>query len=368
MTRLILLLTLASAPARAAGWVTAYYPGWRQARLPPERIDYEAVNVVAHFALVPRPDGTLDAAANRLTPANVAAAVKAAHAAGRRIVVTVGGQASRAGFAPSIAAPRRAAFVKAIDDFARENGYDGVDLDMEEIAPGDAADYAAFVRELRARLDRRSPRPLLTAAVRWEPALFARLERQFDQINIMTYNLSGAYPGWVVWHNGPLYGGERRFLPSVDGLASAFLAAGVPARKLGVGVSFNGSVWTGGEADAPGRSWSSPPQVRSAPYYALAETYGIKEGDWADPRYRWDARAEAAYLSIPGTGGADAQFVSYANAASISRLAGYVRKKGLGGLIVWDLGAGWIPGRADGARDPLLQAVKKTRLAAEGVP
>ncbi|UPT75132.1 MAG: hypothetical protein M0D55_05315 [Elusimicrobiota bacterium] len=105
----LLITALGGARAVAGGWVTAYYPGWRQARLAPDRIDYEAVTHVAHFSLIPRADGTLDAGTNRLTPANVAAAVAAAHGAGKKILVTIGGRAraraSRPRSRPSAARP-----------------------------------------------------------------------------------------------------------------------------------------------------------------------------------------------------------------------------------------------------------------------
>ncbi len=371
---LLLLLGLIAPEARGQGWVTAYYPGWRQGRLAADQIDYDAVTHVAHFAVVPRADGTLDARVNRLTPANIASAVRAAHEAGKKILFTVGGQNSRAGFEGAMSSKNRDVFIAGLLRFLRENRYDGIDIDMEDIVPADAKAYSAFIKELRDRLDAVTPRPLLTAAVRWEPGLFAQLSGRFDQINVMTYNLSGAYPGWVSWHNGPLYDGGRRFpnggagLPSADGLTKQFIAAGVPRAKLGVGLSFNGSVWTGGEIDGPGRAWKSPPQVKNLPYYALADEYKITEYDYANPSYHWDERAQAAYLGIPGADGADGQFVSYANEVTVDKTAKFARDQGLGGMFVWDLGAGYRAEQPAGRRDLLLQAVKKARYSAEARP
>jgi chitinase len=362
-----------AAQVQAQGmWVTAYYTGWRQGHLRPADIDFGAVTHLVHFAVVPRPDGTLDAAVNMLTPKSIAAVVSAAHAAGKKILFTVGGQNSRAQFEGAMSPPRRKAFIAALISFMREHGYDGIDVDMEELPDRDARAYAAFIRELRAGLDRFTPRPLLTAAALWQPSLFAELASQFDQINLMTYNLAGPYPGWVVWHSGSLYDGGRRFpngrarLPSVDGLAETFLAAGVPRGKLGVGLSFNGYVWSGGAVSRPGQTWELPPAMKHAPYYVLAETYHIKEYDEDSPGYHWDAQAQAAYLSIQGESPSDAQFVSYVNTLTAEKLVQYVRSKGLGGLIVWDLAAGWRAGEPPGRRDLLLQAVKQARLGPPG--
>lgn len=363
----------ASAAAPSSGvWVTGYYPGWRQSRMAPADIDYGALTHVIHFSVVPREDGSLNAAVNLMTPANVKAAVTAAHAAGRKILFSVGGQNSRSGFVGAMSAPRRAAFVEALLAYMSAGGYDGIDVDMEEVRPEDARDFTRFILELRAKLDRIEPRPLLTAAVLWEPRLFARLAANFDQMNLMTYNLSGPYPGWVVWHSGALYDGGRRFpdgetrLPSVDGLVDRFSAAGVPREKLGIGLSYNGYIWRGPDVKGPGEGWQAPPAMKTAPYFTLAETYGIREHDETSPGYRWDARAQAAYLSIPAEGSEDPLFVSYDNAASARAKLDYVRTKGLGGVIVWDLAAGFRSDQPAGSRDVLLQALKNARLGSQG--
>jgi chitinase len=366
------LLAAASAAGAQSVWVTGYYPGWRQSRLAPANIDFAAVTHLAHFSVVPRADGSLNASVNMLTPANVKAAVAAAHEAGKSILFTVGGQDTREAFEGAMDAEHRPAFVSALVAFMRDNGYDGIDVDMEDVTARDERDYARFIRELRARLDAFNPRPLLTAAALWRPALFAELAGEFDQINLMTYNLSGPYPGWVVWHSGSLFDGGHRFpngktpLPSADGLAEAFLAAGVPKAKLGVGISFNGYVWSGGEVNRPRQAWKTPPEIKNVPYYALAETYHIKEYDPNSPGYHWDDSAQAAYLSIDGKGPADAQFVSYDNEVTAGKMIRYVRSKGIGGLIVWDLGAGYRADQPEGRRDLLLRAVERARLGEKG--
>ena len=368
---LFLLGLLSAAPRASAGmWVTAYYPGWRQSRLAPENIDYAAVTHVVHFAVFPRPDGTLDSAVNLMTPANVTAAVAAAHHAGRKILFTVGGQSTRTQFLGAMSPKNRAAFIANLVKFMKAGDYDGIDVDMEEIQAADGPAFSRFIRDLRRRLDQESPRPLLTAAALWQPALFAQLSGELDQINLMTYNLSGPYPGWVVWHSGSLYNGGHRFpngqasLPSVDGLAQTFLAAGVPRAKLGVGLSFNGYVWSGGGVSKPRQAWESQPSITNLPYYAIAERYKLSDVESATPGYHWDAQAQAAYLSIEGAGPAEAQFVSYGNETTAAKTVGYVRAKGLGGMIIWDLGAGWRADQPPGRRDLLLQAVKQARLAA----
>ena len=87
-------------------WVTAYYAGWVRDNLPPQSIDYGAVTHIVHFALVPRSDGTLDDAVNGVTAAAASALVSPAHAAGKKVIISVGGWATnglfRAASAPAI--------------------------------------------------------------------------------------------------------------------------------------------------------------------------------------------------------------------------------------------------------------------------
>src|SRR6185295_4571071 len=114
-----------------------------------------------------------------------------------------------------------------------------------------------------------SPRPLLTAAVAWQPKLIASLQQQFDQINIMTYDMSGTWSGWVTWHNAPIYDGGYRFpstgglVPSTEGMVNTFTNAGVPSSKLGIGIAFYARIWNGGTgtstggATQPRQSWTT---------------------------------------------------------------------------------------------------------------
>ena len=68
--------------------------------------------------------------------------------------------------------------------------------------------------------------------------MFAALQNKLDQINIMTYDLSGPYGGWVTWFNSPIYDGGYRFpstgglVPSVEGAVNNFLGSGVAAGRF----------------------------------------------------------------------------------------------------------------------------------------
>src|SRR5438046_9278338 len=84
--------------SRADLWCTGYYPGWEQGAMPASSIDFAALTHIVHFSLVPNSDGTLDSSANGLTAANSSDIVSHAHAAGKKVIVCVGGAGSQAGF------------------------------------------------------------------------------------------------------------------------------------------------------------------------------------------------------------------------------------------------------------------------------
>ncbi|MBI2428638.1 MAG: T9SS type A sorting domain-containing protein [Ignavibacteriales bacterium] len=365
--------------AQSTPWVTAYYAGWTQGWynngvLPAELIDYSAVTHIIHFGLVPRSDGTVNGDANSVVKSNSDALIPLAHAAGKKVLICVGGWGTDREFRNATGLLTRSAFIGNLIAFMQDRGYDGIDIDWEPLSFSDLSQYTVFITELRARLDHISPRPLLTAATSWEAPIFALVHDKLDQINLMTYDLSGAWPGWVAWHNSPVYNGGFRFasngrlIPSADDMIEEFILAGVPKNKLGIGIDFYGYVWSGGSGTstggvtAPRQTWSSPPQVRvNVPYYSLIQQY------YAPHYYRWDSIAHASYLSIDNPGSADDKFVTYDNEMTARMKMEYVRSKGIGGVIIWELGGGMLPKNFTN-RDRLLQSVKKAMLNETGSP
>src|SRR5665213_2439125 len=232
--------------ARADLWCTAYYPGYEQAAMPPSAIDFTAITHLIHFAITPNDDGTLDTTANGISPTYTAAAVAQAHAANKKILICIGGAGSS--FESAASSPYVGALVMNLTNFIATSGYDGIDVDWEPLPDGDATIFTNFVTQLRAALNGFSSHKLLTIAV-WSgttPAIIVSVKNVFNQINIMTYDLSGPYDGWVTWFNAPIYNAGITFyssgalVPSVEGLVENFLAAGIPANELGIGAAFYG--------------------------------------------------------------------------------------------------------------------------------
>ncbi len=372
-----LIASAGGASAQTPIWVSAYYSGYSQEssasrRLYPAQIDYGAVTAIVHFALVVNQDGTLDDQTRHVDSASADSLVTAVHAAGRRVLICVGGSSSEQGFRGATSNANRDSFIARLIALDTSRHYDGIDIDWEPLAASDTVQYAAFADELRTALHNTDPQLLLSAATAWQPSLFARVQHDFDQINILTYHLSGPYPGWVTWHNAPIYDGGYTFpghpteyLPSANGLVDTFEASGVLPQKIGIGIDFYGAVWRGGDGTptggvtAPRQSWTVAPTVTYMAYASIMDSL------YQTQYYRWDSVPQAAYLSIDSSGSAGDEFISYDDESSCRAKVNYVRANGIGGVIIWELGAGWRPSAA--VPDTLLRTVGEAAFGTTAV-
>jgi len=356
--------------SRADLWRTGYYPGWEQAGMPAATVDFTALTHIIHFSVVPNPDGSLNTSANSLTAANSDDVVTRAHAAGIKALVCLGGSDSEAGFLGAARPANLSGLINNLTNFVAARGYDGVDVDWEALPVADFGEYTNLVIALRTALNDMAPRKLLTAAVSAYPVygdppaaeyqMFASLQGCFDQINIMTYDFSGPYQGWVTWFNSPIYDGGFRFpssgglVPSIDGAVTNFLSNGVVPARLGIGIAFYGYVWSGGAGSSatsltqPRQGWTTAPATATYSYTALMTAY------YQSNSYHWDTTAQAAYLSLTNASPPNNAFVSYDDPRTCQAKVSYARNHGLGGVMMWELAGD----HTSNLPDPLLQAVK----------
>jgi len=360
-TAFALFLLPLSLAGQTKPWVSAYYAGWMQDYLPPSEIDFGAVSHIMHFSIEPS-GANVSGTGNGIDANSAKAVIDPAHAAGVKVLITCGGAGDDGAFVTATNSTNRAKFVTNLVNFAVKNGYDGIDIDWEPITS--TSQFRLFIPQLRAAMDSVDPALLLTIALLdGDYSILNPVKDNFDQINIMTYDLSGAWEGWVTWHNSATYDGGYRFpstgalLPSADGCVDAGVAAGIPKAKLGIGTDFYGYVWTG--VSQPRQSWNSAPDVTgNLPYYQLMKTY-------ASTPILWDSSAGAAYMSITSGG---QKFVSLDDAQTMFAKAQYVREKGIGGIIIWELGGGYQESLPAGQRDNLLQAVKQAFMVTGVTP
>jgi chitinase len=320
--------------------VGAYYAGWMQGwynngRLPAENIDFSTVDYVIHFALVPHSDGSFDDQPNSVHESNSASLVNAVHAAGKKVIICVGGWDTADDFRGAVSSGNLTYFVTNLVTFMTTRGYDGIDIDWEPVESSDAALFTAFITTLRTALDLISPRPLLTIAAAWQPTVIAQVAQHIDQIHLMTYDMSGAWQGWVSWHNAPVYSGGFQFpccpgkyVPSADEMVNNFLAAGIPSNKLNIGVDFYGYIWKGGSGTSTGgvteprQEWNSYPEVfPNKPYYQILDEY------YRPDYYRYDSSAAASYLSIDNQCNWNDMFITFDDERTCKAKVDYAKKK-----------------------------------------
>lgn len=348
----VIALLLATPLFAQQPWVSAYYAGWMQTYCPPSAIDFGAVTHIMHFSINPDGGSAISWTGNGLTASASSAIIQAAHAAKKKVLVTCGGWGDASAFAQATNSTNRAAFIANLVKFVVDRGYDGIDIDWEPIS--NTTQFKLFIPELRAALDAAKPGLLLTmACMDGNASHIAAVQSSLDQINIMTYDMSGAWQGWVVWHNAPIYDGGFRFpgtnstVPSANADVDDFVQAGIAKSKIGIGADFYGYVWSG--VTEPRQSWTTTPSVTdNVPYYQIMNTYGSQP-------VLWDSIAHAAYISVTTGSG---KFVSLDDARTMQAKAEYIRSKGIGGIILWELGGGYRSNQPAGQRDQLLQAVK----------
>lgn len=346
--------------------------------MPASTVDFTALSHIIHFSLVPNPNGTLNSSANGITGANAADLVSKAHAAGKKALICLGGASTGSFFQSATTNGILPYFISNITNFMASYEYDGIDLDWEPLTAADSQQFTNLVNGLRSALDAFPQHKMLTAAVgayppygdppAFEYAMFASLQNQFDQINIMAYDLSGPYGGWVTWFNSPIYDGGFRFpstgglVPSINGSVMNFITNGMLPAKLGIGVAFYGYAWEGGTGTTTGgvtlprQSWTSAPTVSEPGYSSIMASY------YQPNLYHWDTSAQAAYLSISNSDPAYDMFISYDDPHTCQAKVSYARNLGLGGLMIWEL----AQDHQSGQPDPLLQTIRQA-LATPGV-
>src|SRR5256885_550273 len=95
---ILFALVVFASSVHADLWCTGYYPGWEQGGMPASAIDFSALTHIIHFSIVPNNDGSLNASANSLSAGNSSSIITTAHAAGKKVLVCVGGADTQAAF------------------------------------------------------------------------------------------------------------------------------------------------------------------------------------------------------------------------------------------------------------------------------
>ncbi len=257
-----------------------------------------------------------------------------------KILLSVGGWRAEGFSDAALTTQSRQAFAASAAKLLREQSLDGIDIDWEYPGNGGAGitnrpeDKRNFTLLLQALREALGSRYLLTIAA-GDHELVANVELDevpayVDWINLMSYDFFNSLTPTTGHHAG-LYRAEHA-LPrdrNTDSAVSQFLAAGVPARKIVLGVAFYGRGFAGVTARNNGVNQPYERFEGEHPYNDLVANFIGKQGF---VRY-WDNRAQAPYL----WNATSRVFISYDDPQSIAVKARYVLQHRLGGMMFWEM-------------------------------
>lgn len=336
--------------------IWAWYAGYLKGRLPAANIAFDVVTHVSHFSVFPNGTGGLNRQPG-MANADLAEMVNAVHAAGRKVVIAVGGAGSYNAFKASISPAWRTTFVNTLVSFMLTHGYDGIDVDMEPINGDDVPDYVAFIAELRAALNDRGAYILAVASPENGGAetAVAQVQADFDVINVMTYDMaSDGYYNGLTWHNSALHSTHSfgwRDINSVDKYLAGFMAKGIPAARLGFGLDFYGYAFNGATAPLQAGTWTPQTFRANIAYFDLAAGRDLAA------LAQWDEAAGAAWFTEGG------DFYTFDNERTVAAKVAYLRERGLARIAIWELCGGTMPNGSQ----PLVDALRVS-LAGDVAP
>jgi len=372
-----------SAGEGATRWVYGYWAVWQTEQYPLEKIAWKDLTHAALSFVEPRapaatskasPYATLDSsnASDNLGENGMANFASAAHAGGTHPLISLGGAGAGAGFAAAASAANRAAFIADIVAACAAWGYDGVDLDWEDsIVYGD---FAALVHDLRAAAP---PGFLVTAPVGAvnvnagidadASAMWSKSFDAVDQLNVMTYTGSGAYPGWAVWYLDPLSGEGADHPFDVASSLGDWSALGIPKSKLGVGIGFYGRAVSAPvtavlQQYGDATTYEDDTKLSYGNIVRYFENQGGAVATWDDTAkttaLSWPSEFHPAWTDqFPGDAGPPTQFLTYEDVKTVQAKAAWVKDNGYGGTIIWTINEGVaFPYGDDGYQNPLLDA------------
>ena len=266
---------------------------------------------------------------------------------GLSVVVSVGGWTWSGSFSDvALTRESRARFVESAVRFVERYNLDGVDIDWEypgmlgngnKFRAEDKQNYTLLLRDLRVRFDaegKRLGRHLVTSIATGASTHFLentemeKVQRYVDTVNVMTYDYYMPGIDKVTGHDAPLLASEDDPKHvSAERTVKEYLAAGVPAGKIVLGVPFYSRSWS--EVSSDGNGLFQVGKAARGMRVSLGDVPGLLAGGYV--RY-WDAKAAVPYLYSEQAG----IFVSYEDEESVAKKCEFVMERGLGGVMFWE--------------------------------
>ncbi|MGV8878372.1 MAG: glycoside hydrolase family 18 protein [Sphingobacteriaceae bacterium] len=263
-----------------------------------------------------------------------------------KILISIGGWTWSGKFSDAVLTDTaRKAFAASAVEIIRKYKLDGVDIDWEYpgrpgdkgnvYRPEDKENFTLMFRDLRLELDtleqQTGARKLLTTAVGGfaaflETTEMGKAQQYLDYINLMTYDFySSEYAG----HHTNLYPSKiYQSNNSADEAIKAYIAAGVPANKLVMGIAFYGRNFKMTDGSQKGLGEKMVSQTFGSGYSIIKDSLINKKGYKA---YK-DKQAKAPYLYNADT----KQFITYDDEWSVENKCKYVLKNKMAGVMFWE--------------------------------
>ena len=336
---IIFLTILRFSLVTASEIVVGYYPSWLRSSLPAENIFYENLSYINHAFVWPEADGSISTYEDFYYPE----LIERTHAAGKKILLALGGWGQSDGFSPMVAsATARSNFINNLVDFCQLHGYDGVDIDWEHPSNSlDRANLTVLIYELRNAFDEVDKSLLLTMAVTASSWIgqwcdYTTMKNYVGWFGCMTYDFHG---GWSdhAGHNAPLYAPENDQCGSVhQGVQYLNVTRGIPKEKILIGLPFYGREFISSSLYGPSSGGGE---------YLYNEILPKIDEGWT---YNWDNISKVPYL----TNQENTRIISFDDTVSIRIKCEYVKEQAVAGVMIWALGQDVI-----GNRQPLLETI-----------
>ncbi len=340
--------------------VVAYYPSWGTYQ------DFDVTQIAAanithlNYAFANISDGQValgDAWADK-NNFNKLSKLKEANPK-LKTFISVGGWTWSGQFSDvSMSQYSRDKFADSAVQFIRDYGFDGVDIDWEYPVSGglasngakpvDKYNFTLLLQAIRDKLDAAQAKDgksyLLTIAAGAFPAYVKNTEMDqvatiVDWVNLMTYDYHGDWESKSN-HQAPLYadsaepGGTGN--TNINSTVNTYLNAGVPANKLVLGIPLYGRSWANCGITNQGLYQQCSGVEKGVISDGIHEYGNLENHGWINGkgyvRY-WNDNAKVPWLYNKSTG----TFVTYEDPESIAYKAQYIKAKGLGGAMVWEL-------------------------------
>ncbi len=252
----------------------------------------------------------------------------------------------------------RGEFVASVKELTAYFHTDGIDLDWEypalenvpgyPYAPEDKDHFTALIRLLRKQLGKEKEisfaaggyTDYLKTSIDWK-----NVAPLVNYINLMTYDLVNGYAK-STGHHTPLYSTPQQ-VESTDHAVRWLDSAGVPLKKIAIGLAFYARVFQG--VDSINNGLYRPCHFLRGVAYKDQSAFFSPDSGWV---YHWDPVAQAPYMY----NARQQLFASFDDSVSIRLKAEYALHRRLGGVMFWQL----TEDRFDGGLLDVIDNTKKS--------